>query len=77
MLGLKLNHVSKGAPGMHEGTLSTAATAVPGHQYPQCWLTLNVRVPVYLGLSSQYHGCWCPGDERSQGISSRDINYVE
>ena len=25
---------------------------------------------------TQYHGCWCPGDTRSQGISSHDINLV-
>ena len=24
-------------------------------------------------LHSQYHGCWCPGDARSQGISNHDI----
>ena len=23
---------------------------------------------------SQYHGCWCPGDVRSQGISIHDID---
>ena len=26
---------------------------------------------------SQYHGCWCPGDVRSQGISSHDIDLVK
>ena len=25
-------------------------------------------------LHSQYHGCWCPGGARSQGISDHDIN---
>ena len=25
-------------------------------------------------LYNQYHGCWCPGDVRSQGISSHDID---
>ena len=25
-------------------------------------------------LYNQYHGCWCPGDVRSQGISSNDID---
>ena len=24
-------------------------------------------------LHSQYHGCWCPGDARSQGISNHEI----
>ena len=28
-------------------------------------------------LHSQYHGCWCPGDVRSQGISSHDIDLAE
>ena len=27
-------------------------------------------------LYSQYHCCWCPGDVRSQGISSPDIDLV-
>ena len=26
---------------------------------------------------SQYHGCWCPGEVRSQGISSHDIDLVK
>ena len=28
-------------------------------------------------LQRQYHGCWCPGDARSQGISNHDIYHVE
>ena len=32
-------------------------------------LPLKDQDPVF----SQYHGCWCPGDVRSQGISSHDI----
>ena len=28
-------------------------------------------------IHSQYHGCWCPGDARSQDIRSHDIGYVE
>ena len=28
-------------------------------------------------LHIQYHACWCPGDERSQGISSHDIGLVK
>ena len=28
-------------------------------------------------LHSQYHGCWCSGDVRSQGISSHDIDLVK
>ena len=32
---------------------------------------------IYYILYSQYHGCWCPGYERSQGISSHDIDLVK
>ena len=28
-------------------------------------------------LDNQYHGCWCPGDRRSQGISSNGINLIQ
>ena len=31
----------------------------------------------FLLLQYQYHGCWCPGDARSQGISNHDINIVK
>ena len=27
-------------------------------------------------LYIQYHGCWCPGDTRSQGISSHGIDLI-
>ena len=27
-------------------------------------------------LHSQYHGCWCSCDERSQGINNHDIDLV-
>ena len=27
-------------------------------------------------LYMQYHGCWWPGDTRSQGISSHDIDLI-
>ena len=40
-------------------------------------LTLNVRGLSYLGLTGQYHGCWCPGSLCHQDISSHDIGYVE
>ena len=26
---------------------------------------------------SKYHGYWCPGDARSQDISTHDIDYIE
>ena len=29
-----------------------------------------------LGEPGQYHGCWWPGDRRSQVISSNDIDHV-
>ena len=32
--------------------------------------------PTYSIPHSQYHGCWCHGDVRSQGISSHDIDLV-
>ena len=28
------------------------------------------------GKQGQYYSCWCPGDARSQGISSYDIDYA-
>ena len=28
-------------------------------------------------LHSQYHGCWCYGDARRQGISNNDIYYAK
>ena len=28
-------------------------------------------------IYSQFHGCWCPGDARSQGIRNYDIYCVE
>ena len=28
-------------------------------------------------LHSQYHGCWCSGDARSQGISNHDFDLVK
>ena len=28
-------------------------------------------------LHNQYHGCWCPGDARSQGINNHDIDLVK
>ena len=40
----------------------------------QYWLLYYSVVPI---LQSQYHGCWCPGDDRSQGITNHDIDYVE
>ena len=36
-------------------------------------IMLDEDLPI---LYSQYHGCWCPGDARSQGINNHDIYYV-
>ena len=35
--------------------------------------TQIIEIPI---RHSQYHGCWCPGDERSQGISNYDIYLI-
>ena len=44
--------------------------------------TQVVEIPPRVGqvpanLHNQYHGCWCPGDARSQGISNHDIDLVK
>ena len=31
----------------------------------------------HTNLHGEYHGCWCPGDPRSQGISNHNIYYDE
>ena len=36
--------------------------------------TRAVEIPVCV---SQYHGCWCPGDARSQGIICHNNDFVE
>ena len=41
------------------------------------WLTLSVQGRVIPVQHSQYHGCWCPGSFRRQGISTHDFGYVE
>ena len=44
------------------------------------YLTLNMRGPSYLGLTTrvgQYHGCWCPDSLRRKDISIHDIDYLE
>ena len=42
------------------------------------WNPPSSKTRTYLSLiHSQYHGCWCPGDTRSQGISNNDIYYVD
>ena len=28
-------------------------------------------------LHNQYHGCWCPGDAMSQGISNIDNHDID
>ena len=41
------------------------------HRYLKSFLKYDQDLYI---LHSQYHGCWCPGDVRSQGISSHDID---
>ena len=36
-------------------------------------LTLNIQG--LSNLTGQYHGCWCPGSFRRQGISTHEIGY--
>ena len=39
-----------------------------------CWASfLLVGMDLFMG-QCQYHGCWCPGDARSQGIISHDMD---
>ena len=40
----------------------------------KAFLKLDKDLPI---LRSQYYGCWCPGDARSQDISSYDIDQVK
>ena len=44
------------------------------HMLSESFLVEDKDLPI---LHSQFHGCWGPGDERSQGISNYDIYYVE
>ena len=37
-------------------------------------IQFKIQIPIW---HSQYHGCWCPGDARSQDISIYDISYVK
>ena len=41
------------------------------HRYLKSFLKQDEYLHI---LHSQYHYCWCPGDLRSQGISSHDID---
>ena len=41
------------------------------------FLHIDMTQVVEILPDSQYHGCWCPGDARSQGINNHDIYYVE
>ena len=36
-----------------------------------------IHIDMTQDLYSQYHGCWCPGNVRSQGISNHDIDLVK
>ena len=37
----------------------------------------QIRQELAYSTYSIYHGCWCPGDVRSLGISSHDIDLVK
>ena len=56
------------------------STVLTFYVIPPHWLHTGssnsswVKIRTYL-LYSQHHGCWCPGDKRSQGISNHDIYY--
>ena len=43
------------------------------HRWLKCFF---MEVKNLFILHSQHHGCWCPGDFRSQGISSNGIDLV-
>ena len=44
------------------------------HRWLKPYLKQDKDLPI---LHSQCHGCWCPGDARSQDISSHDIDLVK
>ena len=44
------------------------------HRYLKFFLKWDKDLHILYG---QYHGCWCPGDIRSQDISSYDIDRVK
>ena len=47
----------------------------PGHHQPWYWPNMP-RILPYQHQKIQYNCCWWPGDPRSQGISSYDINPI-
>ena len=48
--------------------------------YPDCCTAiycnaLCITAPLHLILHNQHHGCWWPGDTKSQGISSHSTDH--
>ena len=55
---------------------------IPPHWYDTgSWNPSSIRTrtyPFYMStFYSQYRGCWCPGDAKSQDISSYDTDIVK
>ena len=46
------------------------------HVIPPHWHDIHNWNPSSYKTISQYHGYWCPGDARSEGISNHDIGLV-
>ena len=54
--------------------ISCLSSTLTCHGQLKSFLVQDQDLP---SLHSQYHGWWCPGDARSQGISNHDINLVK
>ena len=50
------------------------SSALIWHRWLKYFLNYDKYLPI---LHSQYHGCWCPGDARSQDSSSCDIDLIK
>ena len=42
--------------------------------YTGIWNPSSCKTQTYIFNIGQQHGCWCPGDARSQGISNHDVD---
>ena len=68
------SHTCKGYPGyFHEPhwKISRDPRNIQGNLTPLSSCNRHLFI-----LYSQYHGWWCPGDARSQGITSHDIDLL-
>ena len=64
----------------NETTKGIHATSYQNHWAPLVFISpweVLIQDKHLLILHGQYHGCWCPGNARSQGSSNHDIDYVE